>query len=251
MKKLWLGLILLSLLISFIIPPTYAGNVTITGQEEALLQKILTASGARLHELNLEGWVQISNNTLSKAQLALIIQDAAKRMGFQVRKLEYRQESRLQALIVIAKPCPQAEIQIAVQSHHGLPGPPGSYLVIHVREKASFQRLLAWHRSLAKTLAFYGKNGRIAVRLTGTIDGHIPYTTRGEIVKRLFQVARAGIVEGVDLPVLTSFSGYTPAVNQIIPVAGRKVNLNIALRYHSSDGLTYLHAGIPLLDGQY
>lgn len=73
-----------------------------------------------------------------------------------------------------------------------------------------------------------------------------------ERVKKLFSHLGAQYLDGGFIKAsFFSASGYTPFIEEYIPTAGSKVNVNIALKYHAKENKTVLILSTPIIYGDY
>lgn len=136
---------------------------------------------------------------------------------------------------------------ILVQSQPGA----GGDLFIFSRVQTPGPSLSPWPERLGSALRRAGVMPKLRHQYTATLPGKLSLPEQREAVAAIMEVYGAIAVEGVAGEELYSVSAYTPRLRPIVIAGGRRINLNIAMRYHSYDHLTYLYLGIPLLDGEY
>ncbi|TDA69742.1 MAG: hypothetical protein D9V47_04510 [Clostridia bacterium] len=130
------------------------------------------------------------------------------------------------------------------------PGADGKFSIFSsVRTPGPF--LSPWPDRLAAALRQAGVVPELRWQYTATLPGKLSHAEQRKVVAAVMGVYGAVTVEGVAEEELYSVSAYTHKLQPAVDVAGRQINLNVGLRYHSYDHLTYLYLGIPLLDGEY
>ncbi|TYQ14645.1 UNVERIFIED_CONTAM: TATA-box binding protein [Acetivibrio alkalicellulosi] len=87
--------------------------------------------------------------------------------------------------------------------------------------------------------------------ITGYYDGKLDYEDLNNVSKRIFKNSRAGKIDGITDRNLISVSAYSPAINDSININGKKVNMNLAIRYNSHENKTYIWLASPVITTEY
>lgn len=126
----------------------------------------------------------------------------------------------------------------------------GTYLAINLEglrlEDRIFQR-----KTTEKIFANFGIKPKISQTAVFYKPGFQSMDDQERIVYYLFNIINGIIIEGIKDENFISFSGYTPHFKDSVESRGKKINVNIAARYHNTDNKTYLYMGTPLIHCQY
>jgi len=91
----------------------------------------------------------------------------------------------------------------------------------------------------------------VNLRITGSIDGKLDDGELEEMYRKVFNEVGADKVEGIDDNGLVSVTAFSPSMGNAVRVNGRKVNLNMATRYNSYEGKTYIWLATPVIATDY
>ncbi|KKM10768.1 hypothetical protein SY88_11815 [Clostridiales bacterium PH28_bin88] len=126
-----------------------------------------------------------------------------------------------------------------------------TYLVVNITNRGAPDALSIWRDKVEQAFREEGVSPHLAVAITGSFPGRLSRQEMEERVDQAFGAVGTKRVEGIAEGEMVSTSGYTPAVSGPLQVAGRLINIQVALRYHATDNRTYLQVGSPLLGGEY
>lgn len=108
--------------------------------------------------------------------------------------------------------------------------------------------------SYANLIKLFEKNNieyDVNLRITGSIDGKLTNDEITEMYRAVFAQVGAGEVEGIDDNGLVSVTAFSPLIGNAVKVNGRNVNLNVATRYNSYEGNTYIWLATPVITTEY
>lgn len=91
----------------------------------------------------------------------------------------------------------------------------------------------------------------VSTCITGYFDGKLDYKALNAISKNIFKDSNASKVNGIADRNLISVSAYSPAIGDSINVDGKKINLNLAIRYNSYEDKTYIWLASPVITVEY
>lgn len=106
-------------------------------------------------------------------------------------------------------------------------------------------------KNIQKALDSYNINTKVNITVTGCMDGSLNEAELDKIRDRIFESVRADEVEGIDDNGLMSIEAFSPAIGNSVRVKGKKVNLNLAVRYNSYEGKTYIWLASPVITTEY
>lgn len=132
-----------------------------------------------------------------------------------------------------------------------LPSLDQTYLVVNITNRGGPDTLSIWRDKVEQAFREEGVRPHLAVAITGRYPGRLSRQDMEERVNQVFGAVGAKRVEGIAEGEMVSTSGYSPGVSDPVQVAGRLINIQVALRYHATDNRTYLQVGSPLLGGEY
>lgn len=89
------------------------------------------------------------------------------------------------------------------------------------------------------------------ISITGSVDGNLDEEEMNVLYDRAFDSIQADKVEGIKDDGLTSISAFAPSIKNAIRVNGQRVNLNMATRYNSYEGKTYIWLATPVITTEY
>lgn len=87
--------------------------------------------------------------------------------------------------------------------------------------------------------------------IVGNFNGQLDYLSLNDICLKLLEKANARSVEGIRDGNMISVSAYSPIIKESISANGRKVNLNLAIRYNSYEDKTYIWLATPVITREY
>ncbi len=91
----------------------------------------------------------------------------------------------------------------------------------------------------------------VNLRITGSIDGNLEDDELEKMYRTVFAEVGADKVEGIDDNGLVSVSAFSPSIGNAVKVNGKNVNLNVATRYNSYEGKTYIWLATPVITTEY
>lgn len=92
---------------------------------------------------------------------------------------------------------------------------------------------------------------RISSCITGFFEGKLGYEALNIISRQILKKASARKVNGVSDNNLISVSAHSPFIDDSLMVDGKKVNMNLAIRYNSYEDRTYIWLASPVITVEY
>lgn len=97
----------------------------------------------------------------------------------------------------------------------------------------------------------YGIEPEVNISLTGSLEGMLGESEIERLYGRVFDSIDANMVEGMSDDGLISVSAFSPSIKDAIRVNGKRVNVNLAARYNSYEGKTYIWLATPVITTEY
>lgn len=101
-------------------------------------------------------------------------------------------------------------------------------------------------KKLEGILQNYGKV-KVTSCMTGSFEGKLNRVQKENVLEKLVKGLKIKEIEGFRDGKMVSIVGFSSKIKDYISYGGNKVNINIALRYNSYEGKTYLWIGTPLI----
>lgn len=221
-----------------------------------LLQRALEASGARSESARLESWGRVTGAFVDLEQASEIAAEAAHILALNSGLAWKKEQSpNFRTCFWEGEVEPGTFLYLSVQSLKG-PGAEGeTYLLVNwesqTKEGEVAYLLSRWEQQAAKVFSKFQVDHRLTYTITAQIPGYLSPEERRRRAESILAALEATRLEGIEDGEMLSLSAYTPLLPQHLEITGRRVNLNVGLRYHGTDNITYLHLGSPLLGGEY
>lgn len=126
-----------------------------------------------------------------------------------------------------------------------------SYINMSIVDNSSKPGMEETRNSVLGILGKYRIKSKVNSCITGCFDGRLDNKKLNGICSNIFIKANASKVEGIRDNNLISVSAYTRAIGESVEVNGKKVNLNIAVRYNSYENKTYIWLATPVITTEY
>ncbi|MBC7326134.1 MAG: YwmB family TATA-box binding protein, partial [Moorella sp. (in: Bacteria)] len=141
----------------------------------------------------------------------------------------------------------------SLQSLAGDGGGGETYLLVNLESRlpGGAREVQAWEKRIRAAFRPWQVDPHLSYSLVGFIPGRLAAGERQQRARVVLDALEARQVEGVEDEEMYSVSAYSSLLPHHLEVAGRRINTNVALRYHATDDRTYLHLGFPLLGGEY
>ncbi len=97
----------------------------------------------------------------------------------------------------------------------------------------------------------YCKSTSVNICVTGSMEGTLDGREVDSICGRILESAGASKVEGLKDEGLVSISAFSPSIGSNVKVDGKRINLNVAVRYNSYEGKTYIWLASPVITTEY
>ncbi len=141
------------------------------------------------------------------------------------------------------------KISILKDRHRGRPFE--YQLSISLTDTSQQQKIAESARGLSNTMKRYGIKPNVNICITGSLEGRLKDSDLETLCSRIFDSAGASTVEGMRDKGLISISAFSPSINGAVRVKGKRVNLNVAVRFNSYEDKTYIWLATPVITMEY
>ena len=216
------------------------------------LSMIVETTGAEIAEGEVQFFAVLNQKFCDLAELEEILREVAALTGLDVNEVEKSEGETFRVVDTYGKTASGLSGHLVVQSNPGDGEEvlPQTYLLL-VCGEASREDLAAEIANLNQTLTEYAPNGQLTYYLTGYFAGQPGQKEMEKMARRGLSAVRGKVVEGMQNEDLISLTGYTPLLTQHMNSAGKRINLNIAIRYDDYLQKTVVSAGFPLIHSPY
>ena len=123
--------------------------------------------------------------------------------------------------------------------------------IISLTDTSQEQEMAASVTGLTDVLKKVDINPEINLCITGSLNGNLKENELEVICKKTLDSIGANRVEGIRDKGLISVSAFSPSIDEAVRVNGKQVNLNMAVRYNSYEGKTYIWLATPVITTEY
>ncbi|MFZ5986997.1 MAG: YwmB family TATA-box binding protein [Bacillota bacterium] len=224
------------------------------GSSLETLQKAFKASGAELLSSETYLWGEVGKEYGSFDDLAKLADKFAEEMGIVKNDLYSRRlisNDSIDKIEIIGSSYESDVINICAQLSREQGKLKQSYITASVTVESPELRLEKTAETLLGVFEKYDIKPKINTCITGYFSGKLDYDALNKASKQIFNNARAKKINGITDRNLISVSAYSPIIDNTISVDGKKVNMNLAIRYNSYENKTYIWLATPVITVEY
>ena len=227
-------------------------TVPATGSSEPL-SNAMEATGAKVEEFSINAWGKLPSGKLTDAQLADIVEQVMSQ--FQVNphdyQLIYQQRNThkiVQAEVISKKVHVVVVAQVLPSETAELEG----YLVVNIEAKAEDNTSIRDMQEKIKGITNkFSSSAHISTCLIGWLGGKLMDGECHKLLRDAFVAIDGKIIDKLEAEHFVSYTGFTSEIIDWLPVDGKRINLNMAMRYSSYDNRTYVTIGSPIITREY
>lgn len=250
-RKLSAGIICLFLLTSAF--PGRANTIrlqAVKADNFTLVEQLFSSTGAGLKEIKLKYWGQINNRRETLSELENKYEILAGSLGIEAAEKTAQADS--DGLLSISQLlCRQEEtIQVVLQNIPLSENEGITVLGLSV-QSADKEQARSYYQALQKAFIELQCPEKPGVEFFGIIPKALSAHERVSYLQQLGRQNGARYIEGIDSGNLTSLSFFKPEGTGGIGIAGRMVNLNMAVRSKPAENTSNLHIAMPLILSDY
>jgi hypothetical protein len=244
----------LGVIIGFILVIMFTMIKYVPALSQDPLNAAMEATGAHLQEYSINAWVKLPDAQLSNQQLQTIVKQVMNQLEVNENDLEIVQQQRNKNRIVRAEyirtgyhATAIAQVVPAKES-----GSEEAYLVVNIEsiigEPVS---VISSQEKMNKIVKNFGASPRISTCLIGWLDGKLMDGEPQDLIKGAFSAMNGVIVDKLVQDQYVSVTGFSSAITDYLQVGGKKININMAVRYSQYDNRTYVIIGSPIITREY
>ena len=221
------------------------------GSSSTALKEAFIASGATLANTEFYAWEKTEK---SFEELSKIVDNLAKDMNVENNELYSRRligNDMIDKIEVIGTIGRGRMVNICAQSARNKKDGEKSYISLSLTlgpEEFELERI---HDNLINVLDKYKIEPELNICITGYFEGRMDYKNLNKVSKKILKSADAKKVNGIAENNLISVSAFAPGIDNSILVNGKKVNMNLAIRYNSYEDRTYIWLATPVITVEY
>lgn len=234
---------------TLIIFPLYEAN-TMDQDYLDIVSKSFHATEGEFYELYIEAWAQIKQEGISEEELLNLFKDISKTLGLDLTNFIIDRSEDFIKIYCLEVREEKAFFHLSLESLQSEDLESGTFLGIQVR-LVDLKDSQKYYDLVKQVFVKNNINSDIGVTIVGKLSGQLKEQECKKQIASAFSSVNAQVQEGIANEGLLSFSAYSPFCKKYLDVNGKKINLNIALRYHSIDENTYIHIGAPLIFQEY
>jgi len=257
-RKVIIAAVLLVLLCAVFVASNVVGVFRPQAEGGDILVKAFGCSGAAIVETNVNAYASATDVFLDKDEVVGMVKSLAEGMD-----LDYEQAERVEnfsldynQLSVIGKNKEGYSVVIIVHSMDftGIEDGPGGFesnIVVDVALGGDMEELPHTERKVKDLVEGYMEGARTNCCIVGSYAERVPQDDIEAIIGSILQSAGASEVERAVYDGFVSISAYTPDIGRYVEMGENRVNLNVAMRYNSFEGRTYIWLGSPVISLEY
>ena len=219
------------------------------------LRNAMEATGAKVEEFSVNAWVKLPSGKLNNDQLEDMVNQVMNQLGvnpqeYQLIHQQKKNHSIVKTEVITKNIHTQVIAQVISGGIHA--AEVEGYLVVNVEAKTTESISISYmQEKITRITSGFGPMPRINTCLIGWLDGKL---SAGELHKPLsdaFMVINAIIIDKLEDEHYASYTGFTSEISEWLQADGKKINLNMAMRYSQYDNRTYVTIGSPIITREY
>ena len=247
------GYFFLSMILILLFTTSYVG-IYYRGEENTALQNIFSDTGAKF--VNSEVYVWCNTNELYKSKESLL--EFADQLSVSVglsdkgdlSKKSISKEGTVKTEITGCT-ADGKTICITVQFNEDKDKMQKNIVSIDVINKLTQLDINDTANLLKEKFKSFGLNPKVNTCIIGYFDGKLDYVEMNRVSRLFLEAAKAKKVNGMSEKNLISISAYSPLIDNNIELEGKKINMNLALRYNAYEDKTYIWFATPVITIEY
>lgn len=221
---------------------------------ELALSKAFSTSGAQIIKSEAYFWGKIGAPYDSIEKLSDISDEFAKNMGIvrnnnfskQVTSNDIAKKVEIKGITSDKK-----AVNINAQINNDESKEDARFISVSVVEDMTSDGLQDIKNRTLSVFKKYNINPKINFCITGDFSGKLSNDELNSMGGKIFKEAGAKKVEGMRDGDFISVSAYSPEIDYSISSGGKKVNLNLAIRYNAYENKTYIWLATPVITIEY
>ncbi|HQA59733.1 MAG: YwmB family TATA-box binding protein [Tepidanaerobacteraceae bacterium] len=242
-------------LIVFILITLLTPGVTLSRDNEQVLQEALNAAGAEPDMIDIVDWSVINREFLEFAQMENCRDKIIDIFEIGEKTFDIIKENSESYRILNTRVQLDSEtfLHIILQSVR-LPEEyekePQTYLVVNVSGR-KFDNFVYYGKKVQEAVLSLGGESKITSCVTGYFNGKLDEAEQDQILENIYDCLKISHKQIMKDEYTFSLMGYSPLFVDCIEIMDKCYNVNIAIRYNLEDDKTYIWIGIPVISIEY
>ncbi|QXM06702.1 YwmB family TATA-box binding protein [Crassaminicella indica] len=218
-------------------------NTVAMTKEEGIIKAFKSTDGA-VEEINIHAYVTMDKSFTSPSKAKEILMDLSKKLALKDQQIEDASIRENIHIYITGKGKNDEAICIIVQSSNSDDLKETNIVIDAVDEK--IEHLTSLSQNIKEALDDFGKVN-ITSCITGSFKGKLDNVQKEEVVENIIKSMDAVKVEVFRDENMISITSFSSKIKKFNSYGGRKVNLQIALRYNSYNDKTNIWIGAPFI----
>ena len=242
------------MLLLFILSVSMMNSAPAAGVREPL-SLAMEATGAKVEEFSVNAWVKLENGGLTNNQLESMVQDVMSQLGISAEEyqLVHQQKNKyktVQAEVINKKFHALVSAQVVPEEMNTAQSE--GYLIVNIEARSQEDSSVRYmQEKIADITHHFGPSPHISTCLIGWLDGKLRAGEWHKALNDAFIAVDAVIIDKLEAEHFVSYTGFTSEITDWLQVDGKRINLNIAMRYSPYDQRTYITIGSPIITREY
>lgn len=245
MKRVLALVIVLGIVLTLFLSAGKDRQETLTPVE---LSSLLTSGGVQVEGYELEGWAVARDSMAPSAVWKKT--GLEKSLGLAGGKRE-NLATRWGDCFRISGVSQGTTVRVVVQQVAAGGGQEGCYLLIKCTFAGENREILSWEKQIRRALASLGGEYRVYITVKGKICDTLDETAQLAWAQAICQELKAPVVSTLRSENYLSLTGYSPLLPDVVQIAGKKTNLNLAIVDSEKAQETHIYLGTPLISCEY
>lgn len=254
MKKIFLALIFVCMLIFAFFSQPVKNTLGIIKTPESPMDIILQESGGRFYEIDVLAWTKLNSEYMEVSKMKNTLVGSVKTLYNTDRVPQFHIEDNYKACELNLEPAPKKSLQLMLQTYRPLDNTAGlkpeSYFLVELAQCNKEFILSDLKKEVTEIYKKIGKAPQLTLTYTSKIKGRISSTEADDFLEKVTKILHLSNSEQVTSADYYSLTGYSKLFPDEIIIAGKKRNFSLSIRYNVSDNETYCIFGTPDIGGQ-
>lgn len=222
-------------------------------QKNDVILSYLEETNAEVEEIFLSGWSILNRKFMDEASLNSKLDKLVEALKLRKENLKREVEAyEDMSKGILNVTDDKAEYTINIESFRNENKDEKTYCSVTIKYSHLFEdNIMKEKNSIEKALAKVGFPMDLYVSVIGKYQGKLEDDEIHDIISRLLDAAGGYKVEEINNNELTSISFYTYKIDDFIHSRGKRINLQVAIRYSNYYDSTYICIGSPLIPYEY
>jgi len=241
-----------AIIFAVIISLSMMNTVPAAGSSEPL-SAAMEATGAKVEEFSINAWVKLPNGNLNDAQLADLVEQVMGQLEIapQDYQLLYHHKNKnkiVQAEVINKKFHAMVMAQVIPREVTEFEG----YLVVNMEARTEdVTSIRGMQEKIVSITNKFSSSTHISTCLIGWLGGKLMDGECHKLLSDAFMVIDGKIIDKLEADHFVSYTGFTSEITDWLAVDGKRINLNMAMRYSQYDNRTYVTMGSPIITREY